>query len=287
MDRAANALRDDVRCVLVAGDTHGNADWVEGLVRTAAEQGCPMVIQVGDFGYFPDLSDGPRFLTAVDSACARHGVELWFIDGNHDDHFALAQHREVEAPVALTDHVSYVPRAARVTLGGLTFGFLGGAFSVDWRDRTHGIDWWPSETPDRSDLARLGTERLDILITHDAPAGVDLAASRLPAEDQVRADETRSLIATAVEATMPRITVHGHWHHAHDTELSWIDRVATEQTGALTWRSTRVVGLGCDGDPAGGWMVLELDSLDIGWPTATFPGPTSQDAPRYETEVES
>lgn len=286
MDTAANTSRDDVRRVLVAGDTHGNTAWVEGLVRTAAEQHCPIVFQVGDFGYFPDLSGGPRFLTAVDAACARHGVEFWFIDGNHDDHFALAQHREADAPVALTDHVTYIPRGARVSLGELTFGFLGGAFSVDWRDRTHGIDWWPNETPDHSDLARLGTGRLDVLITHDAPAGIDLASGRLPAEDQVRADETRALIATAVEATLPRIAIHGHWHHPHDTELSWIDRVS-EQSGALTWRSTRVVGLGCDGDSAGGWLVLDLGTLDIGWPTATSSGPASQDATRYEAEVES
>ena len=69
-----------------------------------------------------------------------------------------------------------------------------------------------------------GPDRLDILIAHDAPAGLDLSASRLPAEDQVRTDEARSLIATAVEATLPRIVFHGHWHHAHDTELAWIDR---------------------------------------------------------------
>ena len=84
---AAITSRDDVRRVLVAGDTHGNAPWVEGLAATAAEQGCPIVIQVGDFGYFPDHPNGPRYLTAIDTACARHGVELWFIDGNHDDHF--------------------------------------------------------------------------------------------------------------------------------------------------------------------------------------------------------
>ena len=70
------------------------------------------MIQVGDFGYFPDHHDGPRF--------------------------------------------------------------LGGAFSVDWRDRTHGSDWWPNEMPDDSDVARHGTDRLDILIAHDAPAGLDL-----------------------------------------------------------------------------------------------------------------
>ena len=171
---AAITSRDDLRRVLVAGDTHGNTVWVEGLVRTAAEKSCPIVIQVGDFGYFPDHHDGPRFLTAVDTACSRHGVELWFIDGNHDDHFALTEHRERDTPVALTDHVTYMPRGARVALGGLTFGFLGGAFSVDWRDRTHGIDWWPNEMPDDSDVARHGTDRLDILIAHDAPAGLDL-----------------------------------------------------------------------------------------------------------------
>ena len=117
---AAITSRDDLRRVLVAGDTHGNTVWVEGLVSTAAEKSCPIVIQVGDFGYFPDHPDGPRFLTAVDTACSRHGVELWFIDGNHDDHFALAEHRERDTPVALTDHVTYLPRGARVALRGLT-----------------------------------------------------------------------------------------------------------------------------------------------------------------------
>ena len=166
--------------MLVAGDTHGNTAWVEGLIRTAAEESCPIVIQVGDFGYFPGPSHRPRFLTAADTACSVHGVELWFIDGNHDDHFALAEHRQSDTPVALTDHVAYIPRGARVALGGVSFGFLSGTFSVDWRDRTHGIDWWPSETTGADDVERLGGEPLDVLVTHDAPAGIDLASWQLP-----------------------------------------------------------------------------------------------------------
>jgi hypothetical protein len=129
MDAAATS-RDDARRVLIAGGAHGNTASVEGLVGTAAEQGCPIVIQVGDFGYFPDHPEGPRFLTAVDTACSRDGVELWFIDGNHDDHSALAEHRERDTPVALTEDVIYIPRGA-LALGCITFGFLGGAFSVD------------------------------------------------------------------------------------------------------------------------------------------------------------
>ncbi len=168
--------------------------------------------------------------------------------------------------------MTYIPRGARLTLGGVTFGFFGGAFSVDRRDRTHGIDWWPNEKTDHSDLARLGGDNLAFLIAHDAPAGVDLSSWRLPAEDQVRTDEVRSLIATAVEATRPRIVLHGHWHHAHDSELSWIDRATTERRGELTWTSTRVVGLSCDGDAAGGWLVLDLATLDVLWPGVGHPG---------------
>ena len=79
----------DVRRVLIAGDTHGNTKWVKHLTEVAARNDCPVIIQAGDFGYFPDHRDGPRFLSAVDQACAANGVELWFIDGNHDDGAAL------------------------------------------------------------------------------------------------------------------------------------------------------------------------------------------------------
>lgn len=283
---AATTSQDDSRRVLIAGDTHGNTPWVETLTRRAAEQGCPIIIQVGDFGYFPDLPGGPRFLTAVDTACAVNGVALWFIDGNHDDHFALAEHRDQGEPVALTDHVTYIPRGTRITLGGQTFGFLGGAFSVDWRDRTHGIDWWPNEATDHSDVERLGNGRLDVLIAHDAPAGLDFSARPLPAEDQIRTDNVRSLIASVVEATRPQVVLHGHWHRAHDSQLSWIDRATTEQSGALTWQSTRAIGLGCDGDPDGGWLVLDLATLDAHWPTAGGSEPTSLTPTRPESEVE-
>ena len=232
--------------------------------------GMPVIIQVGDFGYFPNLPGGPGLLAAANAACATNGVELWFIDGNHDDHSALAEHRQADALVRLTDRVAYVPRGVRLELGGVTFGFLGGAFSVDWRHRTNGIDWWPNETTDLSDVARLGADDLDVLVSHDTPTGLDLADWRLPAEDQVRADEVRSLIASAVEATRPQVVFHGHWHDSHDTELSWIDRAETEQAGALTWRSTRVIGLGCDVD--GGWLVLELDTLGVRLPSPESPG---------------
>ena len=267
MDRTA-ADREDVRRVLIAGDTHGNSKWVAHLTDVAADSGCPVIIQVGDFGYFPDHSDGPRFLTAVDNACETNGIELWFIDGNHDDHTSLSELEHGHQPTRIAEHVTYLPRGTRLNLGGCRFGFLGGAFSIDWRDRTLGIDWWQHEVTDTDDIARLGDDALDVLITHDSPAGINLLSSwRLPAEDQVRADEVRALIAQATAATTPGLVVHGHWHHGYESELTWIDRTATERTGELTWDSSRVVGLGCDGDTKHGWIILDLPSLDVHWPT--------------------
>ncbi len=265
MDRAFT-YRDDVRRVLIAGDTHGNTKWVQHLTRVAARSDCPVIIQVGDFGYFPDHRDGPRFISDVDRACAANNVELWFIDGNHDDHTSLAELEHGHVPVHVAEHVTYLPRGTRLQFGDSTFGFLGGAFSVDWRDRTAGIDWWHHEVTDADDVSRLGTERLDVLIAHDAPAGIELLSSwKLPAEDQVRADDVRALVAQATVATSPQLLVHGHWHHGYESELSWIDRAATERSGELTWDSTRVVGLGCDGDTARGCIVLDLPALDVTW----------------------
>ena len=181
MDSATN-YRDDVGRVLIAGDTHGNTKWVKHLTEVAARNDCPVIIQVGDFGYFPDHRDGPRFLSAVDQACAANGVELWFIDGNHDDHTSLAELEHGHIPVQVAEHVTYLPRGTRLHVGGRTFGFLGGAFSVDWRDRTAGIDWWHHEVTDTDDVARLGPEQLDVLITRRSsrcrPAAILEAARR-------------------------------------------------------------------------------------------------------------
>ena len=95
MDR--DIRRDGIRRVLMAGDTHGNIGWIKRLAKAAADNDCPVIIQVGDFGYFPAHGEGRHFLTAVERACATNGIKLWFIDGNHDDHTSLAhlEHRHM------------------------------------------------------------------------------------------------------------------------------------------------------------------------------------------------
>jgi hypothetical protein len=140
------------------------------------------------------------------------------------------------------------------------FGAIGGAFSIDWRDRKPGRSWWPEEVTTVDDVERLGTAPLDVLVTHEAPAGVPFEGYRLPEEDEVRAEEVRRYIRAATEATQPRMVLHGHWHRRHTYELAW----PTEDHGELAWRSTLVEGLAADvqGDFQA-WGVLDLDPLSF------------------------
>lgn len=109
-----------------------------------------------------------------------------------------------------------------------------------------------------ADVDALGTAPLDVLVAHDAPAGVPLEGFRLPAEDEVRSDEVRRLVRAATEATRPRLVLHGHWHRRHSYELAW----PVEQDGQLAWRSAEVEGLAADvqGDYQA-WGVLDLAPL--------------------------
>jgi hypothetical protein len=264
-DRLARS--ESVR-VLIAGDTHGNRGWVEHVCVTAAAHGCELIIQLGDFGFDPKSDSGTRFLNAVSESCEQHGVELWWLDGNHENHFELAQmvaEQTEPEPIWIRPHLWYLPRGTRLHLAGRTLGVLGGAFSVDWRQRTIGTSWWPNEVPTEADVELLGTEPLDVLLTHDIPTGIHISSSwRLPPDDQVRADAVRVLIRNAMEATGPAMLLHGHWHHRHSIELPWIDRAMPAPDNAelhqLPWRSTMVHGLDCD-DTAGSLAILESPSL--------------------------
>lgn len=253
-----NATTEPSR-LLVAGDVHGNIGWFRRLCDLAARQRCDALLQLGDFGFWPHAPDGVRFLKHVSHHATRVGVDIYWIDGNHENHDAL---RELppgaDGFVAVADRCLHIPRGHRWTWNGVRFGALGGAFSIDWRDRTPRKSWWPEEVTTMADVDALGTAPLDVLVAHDAPAGVPLEGFRLPAEDEVRSDEVRRLVRAATEATRPRLVLHGHWHRRHSYELAW----PVEQDGQLAWRSAEVEGLAADvqGDYQA-WGVLDLAPL--------------------------
>lgn len=212
--------------LLLAGDWHGDSVWARRVIRRApvGADGRRLVVQLGDFGVWPGGS-GKRYLDAVAVALAEAEVVCLFLDGNHEDFPQLSRLpirgdglREVRP------RLFHVPRGARWTWSGVRFLALGGATSLDRPWRTAGRDWWPEEEITRDDIDRaVGGGRCDVMLTHDAPAGVDVpglppASTWDPGEIE-RADRHRDLLREVVESVQPAWLFHGHFHSRYDGTL--------------------------------------------------------------------
>lgn len=218
--------------VLLAGDWHGNIDFSARVIDLAGDIGCRAVLQLGDFGLWPGRENA--WLDHIDARAARTGVEVVWVDGNHEHHALLERlSRPDHGLVPMREHVTWASRGARWEWDGLRFGALGGAVSVDRMFRRAGHNWWPGEAATEADIERLGHEPLDVLATHAAPTSYPAPARvpRLPADVLADAAAHRDLLDRAVANTRPRLVVHGHYHQRLHADLDgWsIDGLAHDK----------------------------------------------------------
>jgi hypothetical protein len=252
--------------LLIAGDTHGNLNWIRTLTKLAARHGCVGVVQLGDFGFWPDqqvlrsdhqvvLND--RWLNAVAATAEFHNVWWRVLDGNHDAH-GLARESypaDQDGVRPIRDGVlDWADRGAVWEWSGVRFGALGGAVSIDKPLRTEGYSWWPTEEITDSEvdalIERAGPDGVDVLFTHDAPV---LPAGFKPyGNEAMQAACARSIeqVARAADAVKSKLLMHGHYHHRYNG-LSG---------------STRIEGLASDEQSSRhgeSWAILELPSISV------------------------
>lgn len=254
---ATPAVAADARRVAFAGDWHGNTAWALHSLRELAAAGIDRIYHVGDFGLWPGAS-GAAFLRKVNHLAVELGITLDVTLGNHDDYDRFAQLRPDADGWLRTKHtpaIRFAPRGHTWDDHGTRFASLGGAGSIDRNLRTEGRDWWPGEAIARSDVDTLAAnvaaqdwDRVDVLITHEAPAGVErrgfpvLPRWVTPDVEQY-CWEQRVTLRHAVDLVMPNVLVHGHWHEwRHDT----LTGVGPGNPGPDY--QTSVFGLGMDGD---------------------------------------
>lgn len=227
--------------IVVAGDWHGNLGWARTVVRSAAWQGVKTILQVGDFGaLWPGKMNG-RFEARLNLYLEASDIRLIFIAGNHDNWAELEKLPIDEDGLAtLRSNIKYLPRPGRTTVQGLTVGGLGGAFSVDFRYRTEGKDWWAIEDLAPDHVAEfIAGGPVDILLTHDVPAGIQLRSGlNLPADVSARANVTRELLTQAVAATRPAHVFSGHWHQRRIDEIMHPDG-STTRVDVLNMENSR------------------------------------------------
>lgn len=238
-----------IELVLISGDIHGNQTRMNTIIEYAARlrdlSDQPVLVRIvvlGDFGYWVHQADGRAYIADTTAALETAGLPpLVFVDGNHEyhsTHRAKPEHKRfglhelrpaADGFVHLSPKILWAPRGHRWTWAGVRFGALGGAVTEDTSRRKKWRDWWPEESIRPGNVRQLGAEPLDVLLTHDAPAGHNVPLH--PDDDDGRTSSAASLanrdhLAAAVANTRPQLVLHGHWHvrythparHADGTE---------------------------------------------------------------------
>lgn len=128
--------------VLSIGDTHCDSQSICNIaIPQAVRNDCKVIIQVGDFGYLEHVQAyGGKFLDTVSKHLVKHDVEMYWLDGNHENHPLLWEKyppTEWEPPAdgakfcEIRPNLWYMPRGTVFTLGHVRCLALGGAFSID------------------------------------------------------------------------------------------------------------------------------------------------------------
>lgn len=226
--------------ILFLGDTHGNYPFIRNaFIEYIDSKEIDVVVQCGDFGYWEHKESGVKFLDQVNELCDLFDVDLYWVDGNHENHEKLrdsySQPLENDF-VQNREHIFHIPRGVTWEWDGVKFMGFGGAYSIDKTARTPYLSWWPQEIASESEVLHAESKgEVDVLISHDVPIGTSWIDEYLknwrPFAGTV---ESRTKLRAVADSCKPKFIVHGHYH-VNYTEV-W----------DAPWGAVRVVGLDSD-----------------------------------------
>jgi len=172
--------------LIILGDIHGHTqggfDHLKWLLKTRISDS--NIIQVGDFGLTRNIRYMVRTLLELNEALGETGNKMYVCRGNHDNPaFWNGTH--------LYENIELVPDYDTRVIEGKTILFIGGAISVDRKDRIDtGNVWFPDEgyVLRKDKLATF--KDVDIVVTHTAPKfAFPQTLSGIP-ENYIKADHT-------------------------------------------------------------------------------------------------
>lgn len=202
--------------VLFVGDSHGNLAYMRHALKVAQEASADLVVQVGDFGFWPSKS----FSSIVDNDFTEGEMPLWVIRGNHD--FTGDAYQYLKTPT-FDPGLTLISDGWRTIIDNVSIGFLGGAVSVDQDSRLVGRSWWADEvTSDDNIDAALFNGPVDVWVTHDSVYRPEIEAlwNFTPwIEDQLKTQNDK--MRKAFHALKPRLHIHGHWHCRYQAETHY------------------------------------------------------------------
>jgi hypothetical protein len=189
--------------IIILGDLHGEFHRLNCLI----EQEQPdIILQVGDFGYWPRMEDQDLSIISSDH------TRIYFCDGNNDDlDRLLALAGTKVQPVQVSPNIYYMPRGSVLELDdGRRVLFIGGAQSIDRFRRYEGWDWFPEEILCEQDLSSLPEGNIDIVVSHTCPLEFSMETFCRLKSNEV--DPSRQLLSRVLYRYQPAQWYFGHWH---------------------------------------------------------------------------
>lgn len=195
--------------ILVVGDLHG--DW--GSLNTLINDKKPNILmQVGDFGWWPAMEVTKPVIYGHQKEWLLQGIKpqnsrIYWCDGNHEQHPHLSQDRHL---TEMYDRVTFCSRGSTIVLPDeRVVMFMGGADSIDKKQRTAGHDWFPDENISQWQLQRAMEYegRVDIIISHTCPLEFNIEGN-----EGKRNDSNRVALSRLLEKYKPELWYFGHWH---------------------------------------------------------------------------
>jgi predicted phosphodiesterase len=215
------------------GDCHGNLNFATKAVRELAKRGITDIHFLGDFGFvFHGLPAERVALAALDQYLSEAGATAYITGGNHENYDLWNQFEPDQDGVRwATEHIGLLPRGWRAaTPTGRIVGSLGGANSIDYRQRVYNrLGWWPGEQITDADLAALGTQRVDVLLGHDAPMSQRLTNRLIPSEHLWDPEgleyskQGQAMFHRGFLQVRPSVVFSGHYHQFVDTTEEFVD----------------------------------------------------------------
>lgn len=204
--------------IAIIGDWHSNTAWAIKALNRTLNKGIKVILHVGDFGIWPN---GDKFLNTVNNMLEDKDANIYITLGNHEDYTQVRSN--FTEPSSLEGHthnpdysrIHIAKRGARWNWNGTSFLSVGGANSIDRFQRVEWISWWNDEQISTADIYN-STENghADIMITHDAPAGInlELGASTWKPEELEYAQHSRTALRAITDTVKPELLFHGHYH---------------------------------------------------------------------------
>lgn len=241
--------------ILMIGDTHGVASSIAAVLPRAQTLGITKAFIVGDFGLFTHEREGIQFLDEVNAAAMRHGVTVYALPGNHENHDHWQWYNEnlpqdQDKFTILRSHIRLSKRIQHWSWNGRVFFVAGGAASIDkavrlrsearkGRSRTL---WWPEEQLSDGEVAsvlKVNTDRVKVayLLTHDCSNSTPFGMHLVPNFDS---QLHRHKIDKILQHLKPEMHFHGHMHNRYE----WNNIVGYDADGEVEWVST--FGLDCN-----------------------------------------